>query len=89
MHFATATAAIERGLGGGGVLVHCMQGRSRSATLVAAFLVRSGRAATLDAAAQAIVAARPIVSPNAGFVARLRAFEAHCRAGRDPDAFGK
>ena len=72
---------------GGGVLVHCMQGRSRSVALVAAHLVAEG--STLDAAAARVVAARAVASPNAGFVRRLRAFEAHCRAGRDPAEFGR
>ena len=92
-HFAAAHAAIRSALAaraagaGGGVLVHCMQGRSRSVALVAAHLVAEG--STLDAAAARVVAARAVASPNAGFVRRLRAFEAHCRAGRDPAEFGR
>jgi len=55
---------------GGRVLVHCHMGISRSATLLAAFMVIYGRM-TAKQAIEHLRAARPIVRPNAGFCAQL------------------
>jgi len=56
------------------VLVHCMYGMSRSATLVCAHLIRS-HGYTVDDAIRQLQEARPRVRPNAGFVEQLRDFE--------------
>ena len=59
-------AALLRGL----VLVVCRSGRSRSATLVAAFgMMRAGL--SLDESMAAVKSARPIANPNYGFMAKL------------------
>lgn len=58
-------------IAGGRVLVHCMAGRSRSATLVLAYLMRSERMSLLDAFLHA-KRRRPIVAPNIGFWTQLR-----------------
>ena len=47
---------------------------SRSATVVAAFLI-AARAMTLCTALRALRAARPVARPNEGFMSQLRAFE--------------
>lgn len=79
MHFEPIAAFIDRGRASGGVLVHCYAGVSRSATLVAAYLILR-RGMTLQEALDTLRAARPTVQPNPGFLAQLRALE--MRAGR-------
>jgi len=56
---------------GGSVLVHCAQGKSRSATLAAAFISwREG--ASIPESLARIKELRKMAEPNAGFVAQLR-----------------
>lgn len=91
-NFHVAFQHMDRAVrGGGAALVHCQQGRSRSATLVAAYLLRASReegtSMTLDAVAAQLVKARPNISPNTNFVDELEAFEAHLDAGLDPASF--
>jgi protein-tyrosine phosphatase len=64
---------IEAGIDAGGVLVHCFGGRSRSAALVAAFLM-SSRGWSLDQAMEVIVGARPVACMNKGFDRQLDAY---------------
>lgn len=80
-HFARVNAFVAAARAAGGtVLVHCHGGVSRAATLVLAFLIgREGLC--FDAALAALRQARPVVSPNSGFLAQLRAFEARLLAG--------
>ena len=56
------------------VLVHCMAGVSRSASVVIAFLIASQRWC-LDEAMAFVKAKRKCISPNAAFVAQLANFE--------------
>ena len=51
-------------------MVHCFEGKSRSAAVVAHFLMR-GRQMRLTEAMAAIVAARGVAKPNAGFMRQL------------------
>lgn len=60
---------------GGCVLVHCHMGISRSATLLAAFMMLFGGLSAKQAVAK-LQAARPVVRPNPGFQAQLRRLEA-------------
>jgi protein-tyrosine phosphatase len=56
------------------VLVHCIAGYSRSASLVVAYLI--GHAAlTFDEALALVKERRPVAEPNLGFANQLRAFE--------------
>lgn len=74
-HFAETFAFIERALEqGGAVLVHCVMGRSRSACLVAAYLVRKERVSLLCALGQ-IRAARPCIAPIPSFAVQLLRLE--------------
>ena len=60
---------------GGVVLVHCHSGVSRAAALVCAYLI-AAEGLSYDEALARLRAVRPFVSPNPGFAAQLRTFEA-------------
>lgn len=57
------------------VFVHCMAGRSRSATLVAAYLMWAQRL-SLRQALILLKERRPMIFPNVGFLQQLRRYEA-------------
>mmetsp|Transcript_15573 Transcript_15573/g.25794 ORF Transcript_15573/g.25794 Transcript_15573/m.25794 type:complete len:227 (-) Transcript_15573:323-1003(-) len=57
---------------GGRVIVHCAQGKSRSAAIIIAYLILR-RAMSFDDALNFVQSRRPIVQPNPGFVCQLRA----------------
>ncbi|KAI9315435.1 protein-tyrosine phosphatase-like protein [Zopfochytrium polystomum] len=82
-HIPTATAFISSALASGGaVLVHCEAGVSRSASFIAAFLMRE-RGLTLRGALGAVQAAAPRAAPNVGFFRQLCGVEAElAREGR-------
>ena len=56
---------------GGGVLVHCFRGKSRSATICAMYMMRA-LGMSYDEAIATIRAARPTAAPNSGFERALR-----------------
>jgi hypothetical protein len=56
------------------VLVHCMHGASRSASVVISYLMRDRRL-FLQEALEQVRRARPRVNPNSGFMQQLQAFE--------------
>jgi len=59
---------------GGGCLVHCYSGVSRSATAVIAWLMAC-RGMTLDEAMETTRQARPMIRPNSGFMVALRTLQ--------------
>ncbi|XP_020254045.1 dual specificity protein phosphatase 1B-like [Asparagus officinalis] len=59
---------------GGGVLVHCFAGRSRSGTIVVAYLMKQHRMSRSQAL-ELVRSKRPQVQPNLGFVLQLINFE--------------
>ncbi|XP_052208502.1 dual specificity protein phosphatase 1 isoform X2 [Diospyros lotus] len=59
---------------GGAVLVHCFVGRSRSVTIVVAYLMKR-RGMSLSEALEHVRSKRPLASPNSGFMLHLRNFE--------------
>ncbi|KAL8128757.1 hypothetical protein V2J09_017912 [Rumex salicifolius] len=59
---------------GGGVLVHCFVGRSRSVTIVVAYLMKK-HGMTLIEAHQHVRSKRPKAAPNSGFMKQLVEFE--------------
>ncbi|KAI3469517.1 hypothetical protein Pfo_026180 [Paulownia fortunei] len=63
---------------GGGVLVHCFAGRSRSVTVVVAYLMfKNGM--SLSEALEYVKTKRPVASPNSGFLLRLQEYERSLR----------
>jgi dual specificity phosphatase 12 len=84
-HFGRTNAFIDAGLSGkkdGGVYVHCAMGKSRSATMVCAYLMwKYGRSAG-EALAQ-ICEGRPICEPNVGFLEQLEVYEQILKNGDD------
>lgn len=67
-----AVAYIENARRTGKVFVHCNAGRSRSATIVAAWLLATGRAQLVDQAFAMIQVHRDGINPNPGFVEQLK-----------------
>ncbi len=73
--FDRSTAFISAAIAGGGtVLVHCRQGKSRSATLVIAYLIKT-RGWGFDEAKNFVKGRRSIAGPNPSFCEQLRQYE--------------
>ncbi|RAL05800.1 dual specificity phosphatase YVH1 [Aspergillus ibericus CBS 121593] len=75
-HFPAAVKFIQSGLdAGGGVLVHCAMGKSRSATVAIAYLMhRQPSALTPESALAIIRQNRPLCEPNPGFMEQLSVY---------------
>ncbi|KAG8216902.1 protein-tyrosine phosphatase-like protein [Butyriboletus roseoflavus] len=74
VHFLPSISFIQKELDKGrGVLVHCQAGISRSATIVAAYLMYT-RKLDPSAALDTIRAVRPHTDPNEGFLQQLEIF---------------
>nr|XP_043618552.1 dual specificity protein phosphatase 1-like [Erigeron canadensis] len=65
---------IDRGRKNGSVLVHCLAGISRSASVITAYLMRTERLSVKDALAS-LRQSKPSVNPNRGFLRQLAMFE--------------
>lgn len=63
---------------GGAVLIHCRKGKSRSAALCTAFLMRYKKMRFADALGL-VETKRPIVHVNQGFLAQLRSLSPSCK----------
>lgn len=76
VHFESANAFIAGALSdpANSVLVHCFEGKSRSATIVAQYLMESTRA-NLSDTLKGMKAAHPDTKPNEGFMRLLMAKE--------------
>ncbi|XP_015493672.1 dual specificity phosphatase 28 [Parus major] len=73
--FEPCGAAIEEAVRAGGrCLVYCKNGRSRSAAICTAYLMRH-RQLSLKDAFEAVKTARPVAEPNAGFWSQLQKYE--------------
>ncbi|KAF5465637.1 hypothetical protein F2P56_015620 [Juglans regia] len=59
---------------GGGVLVHCFVGKSRSVTIVVAYLMKK-HGMSLSQALEHVKSKRSQAGPNSGFISQLRDFE--------------
>ena len=77
VHFESANAFIAGALAsdpGNSVLVHCFEGKSRSATIVAQYLMESTKT-NLNTTLKGMKAAHPDTKPNEGFMRLLMAKE--------------
>ena len=77
-HFEKTFNFIEEHLQTTNVLVHCMAGVSRSATIVVAYLMRK-HGWSLDRSLRAVKDKRPQIRPNDGFLEQLILFESRLR----------
>ncbi|KAL2833391.1 protein-tyrosine phosphatase-like protein [Aspergillus cavernicola] len=75
-HFPSTIKFIQSGLdAGGGVLVHCAMGKSRSATICIAYLLHCQRSALTPQSALALLREiRPLCEPNSGFMEQLNVY---------------
>lgn len=83
-HLPSATAFISEALRDprARVLVHCVQGISRSASIASAYLIAAYNWSPTQAV-QYVKSKRPSAEPNSGFVSQLEEFYATLRnAGR-------
>lgn len=71
-------------LAGMSALVHCAQGKSRSAAIAVAFVARQERI-PVDVALERIRASRSMADPNPGFMAQLRDLDRNGFLGNRPD----
>lgn len=79
-HLDSITGWIHRALGSGGqVMVHCVWGMSRSASVAIAYLM-AYKGMSLEDARKYVVARRRIVRPNSGFMLQLRVYEQALKA---------
>ncbi|KAM3604750.1 uncharacterized protein V6R79_015772 [Siganus canaliculatus] len=74
-HFDRCADAIQQeAQRGGRSVVYCKNGRSRSATVCAAYLMKH-RQLTLQQALQKVKTARHVIEPNPGFLRQLQRYE--------------
>ncbi|KAI3935120.1 hypothetical protein MKW92_051449 [Papaver armeniacum] len=74
-HFAECFDFIDEAkTKGGGVLVHCFAGKSRSVTIIVAYLMQKRRL-SLSQALEHVTSRRPKASPNPGFIRQLQDFD--------------
>ncbi|XP_006012743.1 dual specificity phosphatase 28 [Latimeria chalumnae] len=79
-YFERCADAIEdTARAGGQSLVYCKNGRSRSAAICIAYLMKH-KCLSLQEAFEAVKAARPVVEPNEGFCSQLQRFEEELRS---------
>jgi atypical dual specificity phosphatase len=61
------------------VMVHCMCGKSRSASVVIAYIMATQRSPSLTETLAQVKAKRRIVGPNSGFMKQLKEYEGKLR----------
>jgi len=77
-YFDECFAFIDEAKRMGGVLVHCFVGKSRSVTVVVAYLMKK-HGMSMSEALKHVKSKRPIASPNSGFMLQLQNFEKSLR----------
>ena len=85
-HFKRSNTFIEEALSsGGGVFVHCAMGKSRSATIVCAYLMGKYGLTPKEALAQ-VCEGRPVCDPNPGFMEQLAIYHRILQAKDEGEA---
>ena len=79
--FAAAIAFISEARHYGSVLVHCLKGVSRSASIVLAFVMHE-RGCSLDVAIEEVRLLRSMIKPNKAFLRQLRVYDDQLRRKR-------
>ncbi|XP_010136799.1 PREDICTED: dual specificity phosphatase 28 [Buceros rhinoceros silvestris] len=88
-YFEQCSDAIEAAVRSGGkCLVYCKNGRSRSAAICTAYLMRH-RKLPLQEAFEMVKAARPVAEPNAGFWSQLQRYEGDLQIPKQSDLLSK
>ncbi|KAM9184123.1 dual specificity phosphatase 28 [Mergus octosetaceus] len=88
-YFEQCSDAIEEAVRSGGkCLVYCKNGRSRSAAICTAYLMRH-RKLPLKDAFETVKAARPVAEPNAGFWSQLQRYEEDLKISKQSDLLNK
>lgn len=81
-HFDRCADAIQKEANRGGrSVVYCKNGRSRSATVCIAYLMKH-RGLTLTDAMQKVKTARHVIDPNPGFLCQLQRYEQELKKRR-------
>ncbi|KAH6639128.1 protein-tyrosine phosphatase-like protein [Boeremia exigua] len=78
------TGAQDANDDAGGVFVHCAMGKSRSATLVVAYLMWRYRI-DAETALRQLCEGRPVCDPNPGFKEQLLVWEQMCKSQTDAE----
>ncbi|KAF7253366.1 Dual specificity phosphatase 28 [Varanus komodoensis] len=88
-YFESCSDAIESTVRSGGrCLVYCKNGRSRSAAVCTAYLMKH-RHLSLRDAFEIVKTARPVAEPNAGFWSQLQKYEEHLQREHQVDSSPK
>ncbi|XP_021291791.1 dual specificity protein phosphatase 1-like isoform X3 [Herrania umbratica] len=67
---------------GGGVLVHCFVGKSRSVTIVVSYLMKK-HGMSVSQALELVKSKRPLAAPNSGFIQQLQELERSLQANQE------
>lgn len=81
LHPAADRLAQAQEAAAGGTLLHCQEGRSRSVTVMCAYLIKHRRM-SLRSAIEYVKGKRPAAEPNRGFWRQLLEFEFDCLGER-------
>ncbi|XP_044075708.1 dual specificity phosphatase 28 [Siniperca chuatsi] len=85
-HFDRCADAIQKEANRGGrSVVYCKNGRSRSATVCIAYLMKHRKLALPDAV-QKVKTARHVIDPNSGFLSQLQRYEQELKKRRGETA---
>ncbi|XP_061492350.1 dual specificity phosphatase 28 [Rhineura floridana] len=88
-YFEHCSNAIESTVQSGGkCLVYCKNGRSRSAAICTAYLMKHQNLSLKDAF-EIVKTARPVAEPNAGFWSQLQKYEEHLQMHHQVDLSSK